>query len=81
MLIQIVIKTLAYHANHRYTVRVLNKRRYTMTFITNPERTLINAANWCRDYADIPAKECIADIFLHPTVAQIINNWANVVPL
>jgi len=49
-----------------------------MTYITNPETTLINAANWCRDYADIPAKECIQDIFLHPTVAQIINNWAHV---
>ncbi len=48
-----------------------------MTYITNPETTLINAANWCRDY-DESIKTCIQDIMAHPTVAQIINNFAHV---
>ena len=47
------------------------------SILTNPERTFINAANWCRDY-DTNAKECIYDILAHPTVSQIINNWNDV---
>ena len=45
-----------------------------MTYITNPENSLINAANWCNQW-EKSITECLTQIFNSPATAQIINNW------
>ena len=77
MLIEIMIKTLAYHANHRYTLRVLNKRRYTMTYETITEETLVNVVNWCNEQLQ-DVSVCLVQVLSSPATMQIINNWHSV---
>lgn len=70
-------KLLALRTNHRYTVRVLTKRRYTMTYETITEETLVNVVNWCTEQMqDISV--CLVQVLSSPATMQIINNWHSV---
>lgn len=45
-----------------------------MTYITNPENSLINVVNWCNQW-DGSIVDCLVKVFNSPATTQIINNW------